>query len=227
MKTVHCSTYIWKREINQTTSSNVFLKKLYSTFLWMGFNRLNATEPLREDSLLITIKSPEGPGTQLIDLGRTKGWDDLGVTLWFLTWGPWFGNPNALTTRPWLLCFLLYELYRRSQGPTNIKPSVIRQKGDNQNGCFKKTNHAKFSEKRTFLIPWYAHVCTCADQGVRNVRFSENLLCFVFLIISLLPYYWRNTQLPFWILSSWKHLNYDSKLLKKVKSLERSWEILL
>ena len=144
--------------------------------------------------------------TQLIDLGRTKGWDDLGVTLWFLTWDPWFGNPSALTTRPWLQRFLLYELYRRSQDPTNIKPSVIRQKEDNQNECFKKKNHAKFSEKLTFLIPWYAHVCTCG---------TENLLCFVFLIISLLPYYWRNIQLPFWNLSSWKHLNYDSKIVKK------------
>ena len=46
MKTVHCSTYIWKRDINQTTGSNAFLKKLYGPFLWMGFNRLNATEPL-------------------------------------------------------------------------------------------------------------------------------------------------------------------------------------
>ena len=27
----------------------------------------------------------------------------------------------------------------------------IRQNGESQNGCFKKTMHAKFSEKRTFL----------------------------------------------------------------------------
>ena len=52
-----------------------------------------------------------------------------------------------------------------------IVSSVIRQKGESQNGCFKKTKHAKFSKKRTFLTPWYA----------RNVRFSENLACFVFL----------------------------------------------
>ena len=51
-----------------------------------------------------------------------------------------------------------------------LKPSVIGQKDESQNGCFKKTKHAKFSEKRTFLTPWYAHV-----------RFSENLACFVFL----------------------------------------------
>ena len=31
--------------------------------------------------------------------------------------------------------------------------SVIRQKGKSQNGGNKKTKHAKFSEKRTFLTP--------------------------------------------------------------------------
>ena len=34
--------------------------------------------------------------------------------------------------------------------------SVIRQKGESQNRCFKKTKHVKFPEKRTFLTPWYA-----------------------------------------------------------------------
>ena len=33
----------------------------------------------------------------------------------------------------------------------------MRQKGESQNGCFKK-KHAKFSEKRIFPTPWYAHV---------------------------------------------------------------------
>ena len=50
--------------------------------------------------------------------------------------------------------------------------SVIRQKGESRNGCFKKTKHA-ISEKQIFF--------TCAYQGVRNVHFSENLACFVFL----------------------------------------------
>ena len=31
--------------------------------------------------------------------------------------------------------------------------SVIRQKGESQNGCFNKTKHAKFSGKRTFFTP--------------------------------------------------------------------------
>ena len=52
--------------------------------------------------------------------------------------------------------------------------SVIRQKSESQNGCFKKTKHVEFSEKRTFLTPRYADVRTCAYQGVRNVCFSEN-----------------------------------------------------
>ena len=45
--------------------------------------------------------------------------------------------------------------------------SVIRQKGESQNGCYKKTKHAKFSEKRIFLASWYEHV----RVEVRNVRF--------------------------------------------------------
>ena len=34
-----------------------------------------------------------------------------------------------------------------------LKSSVIRQKGESQNGCVKKAKHAIFSEKRTFLTP--------------------------------------------------------------------------
>ena len=35
----------------------------------------------------------------------------------------------------------------------SILPGVLKQKGESQNRCFKKTKHAKFSEKRTFLTP--------------------------------------------------------------------------
>ena len=38
-----------------------------------------------------------------------------------------------------------------SQEGLTRKLSVRRQKDESQNGCFKKTKHAKFSEKRTFL----------------------------------------------------------------------------
>ena len=33
------------------------------------------------------------------------------------------------------------------------KSSVIKQKGEFQNWCFKKAKHAKISEKQTFLTP--------------------------------------------------------------------------
>ena len=57
---------------------------------------------------------------------------------------------------------------------SNDISSVIRQKGEYQNGCFKKTKHAKFSDKRTFLTFWYAHVHI-------HTMHMENLGCFVFL----------------------------------------------
>ena len=56
---------------------------------------------------------------------------------------------------------------------------TIRQKCEAQNGCFKETKHAKFSEKTNIFYPLMRTMC--AYQGVRNVRFSENLGCFVFL----------------------------------------------
>ena len=73
-----------------------------------------------------------------------------------------------------------------------LKSSVIRQKGESQNGCFKKAKHVKFSKKRTFLTPWYAHL------RVRNVCFSAwkyGVLCFLetpVLRYALLSYYRRN-----------------------------------
>ena len=73
----------------------LLLKKniFYSSFLWLGFNCIKATEPLRGDSLLFTTRSPGVPGTYLIDLGRMKGWVDLGATWWFWTQDPCIGNP--------------------------------------------------------------------------------------------------------------------------------------
>ena len=74
---------------------------------------------------------------------------------------------------------LLYQFcdltHRISFLETNIS-SVIRQKGESLNGCFKKAKHAKISGEQTFLT-----IRACAYQGVRNVCFSEILACFTFL----------------------------------------------
>ena len=61
------------------------------------------------------------------------------------------------------------------------RSSIIRQKGESQNGGNKKTKHAKFSAKTNISYP-LIRTRTSAYQGVRNVCFSENLACFVFLL---------------------------------------------
>ena len=46
------------------------------------------------------------------------------------------------------LIFVFFDRYWQS-----FISSGIRQKGESQNGCFKKVKHAKISEKQTFLTP--------------------------------------------------------------------------
>ena len=73
------------------------------------------------------------------------------------------------------------------------KTSVIRQKRESQNGYFKKTRHAKFSEKRTFLR---TDTHTYDDLEVQKI-----VLCFVetpVLRLALLPYYRRKDPLQGW-----------------------------
>ena len=50
-----------------------------------------------------------------------------------------------------------FRRYYQSRGKY-VLSSVIRQKGESQNGCFKKTKHTKYSKKRTYLNPCYAHI---------------------------------------------------------------------
>ena len=68
----------------------------------------------------------------------------------------------------------------------DLKWSVIRQKCESQNGCFKKTKHAKCSEKRTYL---------CVSGGKKCSFFGKfGMLCFLktpVLRFALSPYYRR------------------------------------
>ena len=50
--------------------------------------------------------------------------------------------------------------------------TVIRQKCESQNGCFRKTKHARFSEKRTFLTP-DTHRYMCVSGGKRRSFFEK------------------------------------------------------
>ena len=75
----------------------------------------------------------------------------------------------------------------------NTSSSVIRQKGESQNGCFKKTKPIKFSEKRTFLAPDTHTVCV--SRGKKCSFFGKfDVLYFLetpVLRFALLPYYRR------------------------------------
>ena len=88
-----------------------------------------------------------------------KGIFFIKILIWFLNWH------KIIIIFRWI----------RQRWSKYTNSSVIRQKGESQNGCFKETKHSKFFEKWTFLTPWYAY------QGLRNVCFSENLACFLLL----------------------------------------------
>ena len=73
--------------------------------------------------------------------------------------------------------------------------SVIRQKGEYQNGCFKEIKHAKFPEKRRFFAPLCAHV---RKKLSFFGKFGE--LCFLetpVLRFAPLPYYRCFTKVLF------------------------------
>ena len=60
--------------------------------------------------------------------------------------------------------------------PLFLNSSIIRQKGECQKGCFKKTKHANFPKNDYFLPP------------------DTNALCFLgtpVLRFALMPYYWQ------------------------------------
>ena len=108
-----------------------------------------------------------------------------------------------------------------------IKTSVIRQKSEFQNGYLKKTKHATFSRKQTFLTPWYAHVRMHIREAIK-VRFSVGMLCFVvffgiFFEISVLrfaflPYYRRKLIIAIAaddLMLTWKNQKFTPVILRK------------
>ena len=71
--------------------------------------------------------------------------------------------PPSITNILPMILTLLFHFSRWIWG--NVPNSlVISQKGKSQNGCFKKTKHAKFPEKRTFFTP-DTHTYMCASGG--------------------------------------------------------------
>ena len=81
--------------------------------------------------------------------------------------------------RSWVWRNFSEHLFCKTSVSNYLCLSAIRLKGESQNGCFR--NKARQIFRKTNIS--YTLVCTrkCAYQGVRNVYFSENLACFVFL----------------------------------------------
>ena len=69
------------------------LKKNFMPPFYGWGSTASRLEPLQGGSLLFTTKFPEISGTHFTNLGRMKGWVDLGATQWFWTQVPWIGNP--------------------------------------------------------------------------------------------------------------------------------------
>ena len=86
----------------------------------------------------------------------------------------------------------VYNGFSENSFPVNLS-SGIRQKGESQNGCFKKAKHAKISEKQTFLTP------VCVSGGKKCLFFGNfGVLCFLetpVLRFAPLPYYRRYKQI--------------------------------
>ena len=82
----------YHKSILKTTTT---IKKLYDPFYRWG-STASRLEPIQGGSLLFTTTFPEIPGTHFINLGRMKGWVDLGATQWFWTREAWIGNPPCL-----------------------------------------------------------------------------------------------------------------------------------
>ena len=79
-----------------------------------------------------------------------------------------------------------------------IPLSVIRHKGESQNGGHKRTKQAKFSEKQTFSTSLIS-TRTCVYQGVWNVCFFLKILCGLFsfdLCFDIRPFTFSQTSLP-------------------------------
>ena len=118
--------------------------------------------------------------------------------------------------------------------------SVIRQKGESQNGCFKKTKQAKFSKKPEHFLPPDTHTYVCVSGGKKCSFFEKfGVLCFLetpLLRLALLPYYRRIILFALQLMipnSSNRHtincgrLNQAKFVAHKILVLDNSHEIIL
>ena len=109
----------------------------------------------------------------------------ISLNLPSLFWGFLLNKARSKSCASWLKnCGIPSFALKNKSKPriSLIMSSLVRQKGESQNGGNKKAKHAKFSEKGT-----------CAYQGKRNVRNSEKFFAF------LLPPFWDS---PFCLITN-------------------------
>ena len=111
-------------------------------------------KPLWGGSLLFTTKFPDTPGTNFIDLGRMKGWVNLGATQRFWTWDPWIRNPVIKQLR--LQCGCV---------PVNFAK-------------FLRTPYLQ-STSEQLLLDFFIHLTVFATQWTRNQVFFYFGTCFI------------------------------------------------
>ena len=87
---------------------HILFKNLWHLFMddaWAS--TVSRLEPLQGGSLLFTSKFPEISGTHFTNIGRMKGWVDLGVTQWLWARDPWIRSPA-----PWPLGHCSIKVYK-------------------------------------------------------------------------------------------------------------------
>ena len=77
------------------------------------FNCLKSTEPLQGGIFLFLTQFREISGTNLINLGRMKGWFDLGATPSLWKQGHWTGNPAPEPIDQFLFFHCWYSMKTR------------------------------------------------------------------------------------------------------------------
>ena len=92
---------------------------------------------------------------------------------------PWYLWKIFLKKSLKLRVKLSLQCFHWSTETHNHKSSVIRQRVNLETGVSRKQSTHIF--RKTNISYLIIRTCTCPYQGVRNIHFSENLACFVFL----------------------------------------------
>ena len=85
-------------------------KKIFMVPFYGWGSTASRLKALWGGSLLFTTEFLESPGTRFINLGRMKGWVNLGATQWIWTRDPWIGNPEPWPVGHYSLLLVTFSL---------------------------------------------------------------------------------------------------------------------